>query len=114
MSPITTHVLDTARGRPARAIPVTLEIAEGPDRWTAMARGETDDDGRIRQFEPPLAPLEPAVYRLRFATDAYFAALRVDTFYPEVSVIFRIDEPTGQYHVPLLLSPFGYSTYRGS
>jgi 5-hydroxyisourate hydrolase len=114
MSPITTHVLDTARGRPARGIAVTLEIARAPDDWAELGRGTTDDDGRIRQFEPPLAPLEPAAYRLRFATGPYFAAMGVDAFYPEVSVNFRIDESTGHYHVPLLLSPFGYSTYRGS
>ena len=114
MSPITTHVLDIARGRPARGIAVTLEIARGPDRWAELARGATDDDGRIGQFDPPLAPLEPAVYRLRFATGAYFAGLGVDAFYPEVSVVVRIDDPPQHYHVPLLLSPFGYSTYRGS
>jgi 5-hydroxyisourate hydrolase len=114
MSPITTHVLDIARGRPAQGIAVTLEIARAPDHWTELARGTTDDFGRIAHFEPPLAPLEPAVYRLRFATGAYFALLKVVAFYPEVCVIVRIDDPAQHYHVPLLLSPFGYSTYRGS
>jgi 5-hydroxyisourate hydrolase len=114
MSPITTHVLDLALGRSAPGIAVTLEIARTPDRWTELARGETDDDGRIREFDPPLAALEQAAYRLRFATGPYFAASDVETFYPEVSVIFRIDDPGQHYHVPLLLSPFGYSTYRGS
>ncbi len=114
MSPITTHVLDIARGRPARGIAVTLQIARAPDRWTELARGTTGDDGRVEQFDPPLAPLETAVYRLRFATGAYFAALGVGAFYPEVSVVLQIDDPDQHYHVPLLLSPFGYSTYRGS
>jgi 5-hydroxyisourate hydrolase len=114
MSRMTTHVLDIARGRPARGIAVTLEIARGPDHWTELARGATDDDGRVGQFDPPLASLEPAVYRLRFATGAYFAALGVGAFYPEVSVVVQIGDPAQHYHVPLLLSPFGYSTYRGS
>ena len=68
----------------------------------------------IAQFDPPLSPLEPAVYRLRFATGAYFSAIGVRGFYPEVSVVVQIDEPARHYHIPLLLSPFGYSTYRGS
>jgi 5-hydroxyisourate hydrolase len=114
MSPITTHVLDTARGQPARGIAVSLEIARGPDRWTELARGVTNDDGRIAQFDPPLAPLECEVYRLRFATGAYFSALGVRAFYPEVPVVVQIDDPARPYHIPLLLSPFGYSTYRGS
>jgi 5-hydroxyisourate hydrolase len=114
MSPITTHVLDTAHGRPARGVAVTLEIARSPGEWTELARGVTDGDGRIGRFDPPLPPLEPAVYRLRFATGAYFAAMGTRGFYPEVSVVVQIDEPAQHYHVPLLLSPFGYSTYRGS
>ena len=114
MSPITTHVLDIARGRPAQGVAVTLEIAEDPGQWSELARGVTDGDGRIGQFDPPAPPLEPAVYRLRFATGAYFAAIGVRGFYPEVSVVVQIDEPARHYHIPLLLSPFGYSTYRGS
>jgi 5-hydroxyisourate hydrolase len=113
MSPITTHVLDIARGRPVRGIAVSLEIALGPDRWAELVRGSTDEDGRIGQFEPPLAPLQPGVYRLRFGTGAYFTAMGIAAFYPEVSVVVQIDDPTQHYHVPLLLSPFGYSTYRG-
>jgi 5-hydroxyisourate hydrolase len=114
MSPITTHVLDIARGQPARGIAVTLEIARDPVHWTELARGTTDDDGRIAHFDPPLAPLVPAVYRLRFATGAYFAAQKARAFYPEVCVVVQIDDPARHYHVPLLLAPFGYSTYRGS
>jgi 5-hydroxyisourate hydrolase len=113
MSPITTHVLDIARGRPARGIAVSLEIGRGPDQWAELARGSTDDDGRLTRFDPPFAPLQPAVYRLRFGTGAYFAAMGVVAFFPEVSVVVQIDDPTQHYHVPLLLSPFGYSTYRG-
>jgi 5-hydroxyisourate hydrolase len=113
MSPITTHVLDIARGRPARGIAVSLEFALGPDRWDELVRGSTDEDGRIGQFDPPLAPLQSGVYRLRFGTGAYFAAMGIAAFYPEISVVVQIDDPTLHYHVPLLLSPFGYSTYRG-
>jgi 5-hydroxyisourate hydrolase len=114
MSPITTHVLDTARGMPARGITVVLEIAEGEQRWSELGRGDTDEDGRIGTFNPPLTALGVGIYRLRFATGDYFAADGVPTFYPEVQVVVRIVDPAQHYHIPLLLSPFGYSTYRGS
>lgn len=116
MSRITTHVLDTATGKPARGIAVSLEIAGGPgsDRWTELARGITNEDGRIGQFDPPLTPLEPGVYRVRFDTGSYFTAIGVRAFYPEVHVVVQIDDPSQHFHIPLLLSPFGYSTYRGS
>jgi 5-hydroxyisourate hydrolase len=114
LGPITTHVLDTTNGTPGRGITVSLEIARGPDQWTELARGVTDDDGRIGQFDPPLPRLEPNVYRLRFATGAYFNRLGVRAFYPEVHVVVQIDDVARPYHIPLLLSPFGYSTYRGS
>jgi 5-hydroxyisourate hydrolase len=114
MSPITTHVLDITRGRPAQGIAVRLEIARGAGLWAELARGVTDADGRIGEFNPPLTALEPEVYRLRFDTGAYFKAMGTRAFYPEVHVVVQIDEPARRYHVPLLLSPFGYSTYRGS
>jgi 5-hydroxyisourate hydrolase len=116
MSSITTHVLDTARGKPARGVAVRLEVADepGPDRWTALARGITDQDGRIGRFEPPIDSLAPGVYRVRFDTGSYFVAIGVHAFYPEVHVIVRIDDPAQHFHIPLLLSPFGFTTYRGS
>jgi 5-hydroxyisourate hydrolase len=117
MSPITTHVLDTATGKPAKGVPVRLEIASGPapDRhWIELGRGVTDDDGRIREFEPPLVSLQPEIYRVRFDTGVYFTAMGVHAFYPVVHIIVRIDDPAQHFHIPLLLSPFGYSTYRGS
>jgi 5-hydroxyisourate hydrolase len=114
MSPITTHVLDTARGTPARGIVVVVEVPDGTGQWTERTRGTTGDDGRITDFHPPLRGLEPGIVRLRFATGDYFAASRTPTLYPEVQVVVRIDDPAGHYHIPLLLSPFGYSTYRGS
>jgi 5-hydroxyisourate hydrolase len=113
-SPITTHVLDTARGQPARGVAVYLEISREKNRWSELARGITDEGGRITEFDPPVGPLEPAVYRLRFATGLYFTTLGIHTLYPEVQVIVQIDDPAQHYHIPLLLSPFGFSTYRGS
>jgi 5-hydroxyisourate hydrolase len=111
VSPITTHVLDTALGRPAPGIHVTL-AQQGPEGWNAMGQGTTDGDGRIRDLIA--GALEAGVYRLTFHTGAYFEARGVDGFYPEVAVTFRLRAPGEHYHVPLLLSPFGYSTYRGS
>jgi 5-hydroxyisourate hydrolase len=114
MSPITTHVLDTARGMPARGVAVVVEASDGALGWTELARGATNDDGRVTTFEPPLLGLQPGIFRLRFATGDYFAAGGMPTFYPEVLVVVRIEHPAQHYHIPLLLSPFGYSTYRGS
>jgi 5-hydroxyisourate hydrolase len=114
MSPITTHVLDTSKGKPASGVAVVLEINTAPDRWKELGRGVTDVNGRIAAFNPPLAVLERQIYRLRFATGAYFAASHVRTVYPEVQVVVEIEDPAQHYHIPLLLSPFGYSTYRGS
>jgi 5-hydroxyisourate hydrolase len=115
MSPITTHILDLAHGRPAPGVAVILEQrAAGDDLWTELARGRTNADGRLTDLLPDDAGLAPGVYRLRFDTGAYFAAAGVAGFYPEVAVMVHIDDPAGHYHLPLLLSPFGYSTYRGS
>lgn len=105
MSLVTTHVLDTANGRPAKGIAVRFETAEGKP----IADGRTDDDGRIRDLGPET--LEPGAYRLVFDTGAY---LGPDAFFPEVALTFRIADGTAHHHVPLLLSPFAYSTYRGS
>jgi len=104
VSLVTTHVLDTAAGRPAAGIDVRLEF-DGAE----IARGRTDDDGRIRDLGPD--ELAPGVYRLVFDTGAY---LGPDAFYPDVTVSFRIADGAQHHHVPLLLSPFAYSTYRGS
>jgi 5-hydroxyisourate hydrolase len=114
MSPITTHVLDTTRGRPAEGIAVVLDFRSGEGDWIELARGYTNADGRLSSLLPDGATLPTGTYRLRFATDAYHSALGVRGFYPEVQVLFQIDDAAAHYHVPLLLSPFGYSTYRGS
>jgi 5-hydroxyisourate hydrolase len=114
MSPITTHVLDTALGRPAQGIAVVLERADPEERWTELAHGLTNADGRISTLLPDPTILSTGTYRLRFATAAYFDSLGLRAFYPEVVVLFRLDDPDRHYHLPLLLSPFAYSTYRGS
>ena len=113
MSIITTHVLDTARGRPAAGVPVTLEL-EAAGGWILLGKGTTNADGRISDLLPNDTAIEAGVYRLIFDTSIYFAANNVQAFYPQVTVVFKIENPDQHYHVPLLLSPFGYSTYRGS
>jgi 5-hydroxyisourate hydrolase len=104
---LSTHVLDAALGRPAAGVAVRLEAADG----TELASAVTDPDGRIADVA---ADLDAATYRLRFDTGAYFAATQQTGFYPEVVLTFSITDPEQHYHVPLLLSPFAYSTYRGS
>ncbi len=113
MSGITTHVLDTSRGRPAAGVPVTLE-ARGEGGWRLLGRGETDADGRLRDLLPAGFKLSAGDYRLTFGAGAYFAAQGSEGFYAEVVVSFVVRDPAAHYHVPLLLSPYGYSTYRGS
>ena len=114
MSGITTHVLDTSRGRPADGVPVALEVQEGGGGWRAVGRGRTDADGRLKDLLPGGHELVEGVYRLTFDTALYFAARDAPAFYPEVSIVFQVRDAAEHYHVPLLLSPFGYSTYRGS
>jgi 5-hydroxyisourate hydrolase len=117
MSAITTHVLDTARGRPAAGVPVRLELllkqyAGGSEEWVERGRGTTDADGRIKDLVA--GPVVAGVYRLTFDTAAYFRSQKVEAFYPYVEIVFEVRDPSQHHHVPLLLSPFGYSTYRGS
>jgi 5-hydroxyisourate hydrolase len=110
VSPITPHVLDTTRGGPARGVDVLPQRRDGSE-VIDVDRGRTDEDGRILDLA---ASLVPGVYRLVFGVEAYFAELGVETFFPEVSIEFHYDGERPHTHVPLLLSPFGYSTYRGS
>jgi 5-hydroxyisourate hydrolase len=105
---VSTHVLDASAGTPAAGVHVTLEGRAADGSWEAAGHSETDADGRTR-FPGDLAAGE---YRLTFGTGAYFAARGTPSFYPEVTVTFSV--AAGHYHVPLLLSPFAYSTYRGS
>jgi 5-hydroxyisourate hydrolase len=111
---ITTHILDISIGRPAVGVAVILEMSLSPDKWMEMGKGETDADGRLRTLLPPDYALAAGVYRLTFQTGAYFMQQMIDIFFPEVSIVFTVQDPTQHYHVPLLLSPYGYSTYRGS
>ena len=114
MSPITTHVLDTSRGLPAAGVRVTLDRHTGPESWTELATGVTNADGRLADLVADAANFTAGIYRLRFATAAYFHSLGVHCFFPEVQILFQVDDPGGHLHVPLLLSPYGYTTYRGS
>ena len=108
---ITTHVLDTALGRPAAGLLVTLELREGAD-WRPIGTGATDADGRLGTLTP--GAIAAGVYRIGFDTGAYFARAGTAGFYPEVRIVFEVRDGAAHFHVPLLLSPFGYSTYRGS
>jgi 5-hydroxyisourate hydrolase len=114
MSAITTHVLDTSRGRPAGGVPVVLEIQSGQRGWDFVGRGETDRDGRAKELVPPGHSLSEGIYRLTFDTESYFASQGVEGFYPEVFIVFAVRDAGQHYHVPLLLNAYGYSTYRGS
>lgn len=108
MSHVTTHVLDAALGRPAAGVPVVLSDADG----VVLATGRTDEDGRVGDLGPDA--LDAGAYRLVFDTAAYFAATDRASFYPRVTIDFDLADEAAHYHVPLLLSPFAYSTYRGS
>jgi 5-hydroxyisourate hydrolase len=115
VSRITTHVLDTSSGRPAEGVPVVLERADpNGSAWERVARGMTDADGRVRDLVPDGRRLAAGRYRLTFDTGAYFTRTGRQAFFPEVAVVFAIEEGEEHEHVPLLLSPYGYSTYRGS
>jgi 5-hydroxyisourate hydrolase len=107
MATLSTHVLDTSRGLPAAGVRITLQSAAGDD----LAEAVTDADGRAAEIRA--GGLAPGEYRLRFDSGSYFAGLGTEGFYPEVVVTFVV-EGDGHFHVPLLLSPYGYSTYRGS
>ena len=113
-SPITTHVLDVMAGRPGAGIPVKLEQKAGPNDWVVVAEGVTDADGRISDLMPANDQLLVGDYRLVFDTSAYFAVINIDAFYTQITISFVVKDVTQHYHVPLLLSPFGYTTYRGS
>ena len=114
MSGITTHVLDTAAGRPARGVAVRLEVQSAGRGWVKLAERTTDAEGRVRDLVADGSKLDAGTYRLSFGTGAYFTAQGQSTFFPEAIVVFEVRDPAQHHHVPLLLSPFGYSTYRGS
>ena len=112
-SPITTHVLDTARGAPGAGIHVTLDVESAPGTWTRVGEGTTDPDGRLRTLLAAGA-LRTAAYRIAFDAGPYFAAQGTECFWRTVVIEFVVRDAAAHYHVPLLVSPYGYSTYRGS
>ncbi len=113
-NPITTHVLDTSRGQPAAGVAVSLARQAANGEWQELAQTATNAEGRVSDLFPAGAALEMGIYRLTFDTGGYFRALGGETFYPYAAVVFEIKKTEQHYHVPLLLNPFGYSTYRGS
>ena len=113
MSAITTHILDISTGVPARGVSVTLE-RETAEGWEIIGRGATDADGRLRDLLDADFDFETGNFRLTFEVGNYFAQKEIESFYPRVTVAFTVTDASQHYHVPLLLSPFGYSTYRGS
>ncbi|GHE82902.1 hydroxyisourate hydrolase [Thalassotalea profundi] len=117
MSQITTHVLDTTRGKPAHNLPIIL-FGQTKDGWQELASGMTNSDGRIADLFTKDVVLPVGIYRMRFDTKAYFEANKETGFYPFVDIVFELNESShnskSHYHIPLLLSAYGYSTYRGS
>ena len=132
MSTLSTHALDTATGKPAKGLNVMLEKQSDPKAWLAhcqsrlkgdtsskpqwqtLATGVTNSDGRVPGFLPEGTGLKPGIYRMDFDTATYFEKWNITGFYPLVQIIFEIKATDEHYHIPLLISPYGYSTYRGS
>jgi 5-hydroxyisourate hydrolase len=115
MNRISTHILDLGRGKPANAVPVRLEMQAQSGSWQHLGSAKTDTDGRCAQLLPSdKDELAPGVYKLVFDTASYFRAQEIEALYPTVEVAFRVREGESQFHIPLLLSANGYTTYRGS
>jgi 5-hydroxyisourate hydrolase len=114
MKRISTHILDLVQGKPAAAVPVRLEKQTDSGTWQLLASSQTDQDGRCPQLLPQDDALSAGIYRLTFETGTYFAQLKIATLYPVVEVTFRAQDGESHFHIPLLLSPNGYTTYRGS
>ena len=113
MSAITTHVLDTSAGKPAAGIRIDLSMTENGS-WTSLGTGTTDGEGRAKYLLPDDHKLAPGTYKLTFEIREYFRSRGGDSFFPRVDIIFSVQDPSQHFHVPLLLSPYSYSTYRGS
>jgi 5-hydroxyisourate hydrolase len=110
---ISTHILDTASGRPAAGVAITLaRLINGV--WSPISDSHTDADGRCKHLLPPTQPLEPGTYRIHFATAAYYARQQLHGLYPYVEIAFVVSDGDQHYHIPLLLTANGYTTYRGS
>lgn len=111
---ISTHVLDLTRGEPAKDVPVRLERQESSSGWRLLTSAQTDQDGRCAQLLPANEVLSPGVYRLVFNIAGYYVPQKIDSLYPRVEIVFHVREGEQRCHIPLLLSPNGYTTYRGS
>jgi 5-hydroxyisourate hydrolase len=114
MKRISTHVLDIAQGQPAQDLAVRLERREISGNWVVLSSGRTDGDGRCQQLLPEKEALRAGIYRLCFDAASYHHAQKVEGLYPVVEITFQVHEGETQFHIPLLLSPHGYTTYRGS
>ena len=113
MTQITSHILDTSAGRPAAGVQISLQRQQDDD-WQLLGSGSTNDDGRVADFTGNAEVLAAGTYKLTFYLSDYYARQKQSSFYPFVDVVFEIEGDGQHYHVPLLLNPFGYSTYRGS
>jgi 5-hydroxyisourate hydrolase len=114
MKRISTHILDVVHGKPAKEVPVRLEKQQTRGDWRPLISARTDQDGRCAQLLPEGEDLSAGVYRLTFDTGIYYARQNIDALYPVVEVTFRARDGESHFHIPLLLSPYGYTTYRGS
>jgi 5-hydroxyisourate hydrolase len=114
MAHISTHILDIARGQPAKNVPVRLERRDATGNWHLLASASTDQNGRCSELLPEKEALTPGFYRLGFETATYFAPLKIDGLYPLVEITFQVRDGQNHFHLPLLLSPNGFTTYRGS
>jgi len=114
MKRISTHILDLVHGKPASGMPVRLQMQNGSGDWRLLTSAYTDQDGRCAQLIPDGAELTAGIYRLSFDTGSYYSAKSSSALYPVVEVTFQVREDESNFHIPLLLSPNGYTTYRGS
>jgi len=114
MNRISTHVLDVAQGKPAKDVPVRLERQDSAGKWQVLSSSRTDSDGRCAQLLPENEVLRAGTYRLAFETASYHSARKIEGLYPVVEITFQARDGESHFHIPLLLSPHGYTTYRGS
>lgn len=110
---LSVHILDQQTGTPPPGVTVTLEKQQ-QDKWTPIASGKTDQDGRIKSLYPQYQDMQPGVYKVTFKTAEYFHGKKLDSFFPEIPVLFTVTRTNEKLHIPLLLSQYGYSTYKGS
>lgn len=114
MNRVSTHVLDVAQGQPAKDVPVRLERQEAAGGWRVLNSARTDGEGRCAQLLPEGETLRAGTYRLAFDTSTYHLAQKMQSLYPVVEITFQVQENESHFHIPLLLSPYGFTTYRGS